>query len=92
MRERRVSIVSLCRELGIDPEFGKRLFAHILYHLQLGDEVRIKNFGKFYPRVVPRKTAINPRTGEKFVSEPRLTIGFRTSKNAINTLTNGGKR
>lgn len=52
------------------------VFATIQTTLQAGEEVVVKNFGRFYTKVKPARTARNPKTGEPVQVAEKTVIKF----------------
>lgn len=57
-------------------EFLDVIFGTITEALQSGDEVTIKNFGRFYPVQRAPRTAHNPHTGEPIEVPSKTVIKF----------------
>ncbi len=71
-------------ECGITCKFARQitdsLLSEIKSKLKNGEEVHVKNFGKFEIRVHSGREMVNPKTGERHTVEPRLVPHFKPAK------------
>lgn len=56
------------------------VFERMIQHLSSGGRVEIRNFGNFDVRYHKPRTSHNPKTGKKFVTEPKHVIHFKPGK------------
>ena len=71
-------------ECGITCQLARELTDSLLNELKTkiknGEEVQVKNFGKFETRVHSGRKMVNPKTGEEHQIEPRFVPHFTPAK------------
>ncbi len=58
----------------------EELFSLIVEKVHTGEEVRVREFGKFYLKGAAPRIARNPKTGEKVKVPARKVFAFKPSK------------
>lgn len=53
------------------------LIKFVQLELRSGNEVKISDFGVFYPKELPERQSRNPRTGESIIAKPKTKPKFR---------------
>lgn len=78
----------LAKENNITQAQAAELLSHtvecLLDTLQSDTAVTFTNLGTFDLRLRAERIAINPRTGKRQLVPPRLSVGFKASKNCLN--------
>jgi len=44
-----------------------------------GDEIMLREFGKFYKKEIPERWGVNPKTGERVRITEKKRLGFRSN-------------
>ncbi len=64
----------------IEAENIRNVFFSVIYGIfETESRIEIRGFGVFYRRELKSRTVRNPKTGEKFISDDRLTLAFKAS-------------
>lgn len=64
-------------------DFLKIFCSEVEKLVQNGDTINLDSFGKFEPKFIKAKTAMNPKTGEKIEVPAAQTLTFKPSRSMI---------
>lgn len=67
-------------------DFLKIFCLHVEKLVQNGGTINLDSFGKFEPKLIKAKTAMNPKTGEKIEVPSSKTLTFKPSRSMIQRL------